>query len=490
MSLQEKRTLWSRQEQTTRFCKIKILLPLVILGYVISTTINPSLGVSYQQVISMDSLMSTTALVGSSSSSTAHSISNPIHSWLTTTENRPPTVEDEDDEGDEGDEDNNNKVVEEETTEIPLYRESSAKTEAAATAISDHTTITTISDDLQCAICFFGLPRSYKELVLPSIVKHVLEPNAKYNCDIFVHFYARNKELKGRLNPGGEMDPKEIYALEGAVQQVMAATNSTKSSSSSSPAIIFSNDTERTFFDLRRKQIDKYLKTKDKTNGKKLYFPWKQKTWKRSSLVNLIRQWHSIETVFGLMEHYMTTVKKKNYTRVAMLRNDAMYLSPIDILKLDNDNGDKNDQQHNVDDVNNEHFVIAPFANYPVNDRMIYGPYEAIKIWATQRFNLVEQRAQNKANRGMVMHSETFMQQSILPAMEDLGYKQHVHPGLCFIRTRPDSKALYNDCRTQGMAKGFEKKSAVISEINNILGRSCEPAVGKKGNSANLLIQC
>ena len=50
------------------------------------------------------------------------------------------------------------------------------------------------SDEFQCAICFFGLPRSYKEMVLPNIVKNVLEPNHKYNCDVFVHFDARWKD--------------------------------------------------------------------------------------------------------------------------------------------------------------------------------------------------------------------------------------------------------------------------------------------------------
>lgn len=478
MSFQEKRTLRLKQEKN-RFCKMKILVPLVvILGYVISTT-NLSLS---QRVIFMESLMSTTTVGSSTSSTPDQSVgNNPI-------EPTEKPVEYEDSQMDE-----DSKVVEAASTKMPAnyYSDNDEGREAAADDTEkekEPDTQNNANDDLQCAICFFGLPRSYKEMVLPSIVKNVLKPNAKYNCDIFVHFYARKKELKGRLNPGGEMDPTEIYALESAVQEVA------QSKASSPQAVIFSNDTEKTFFDVRRKQIDKYLKTKDDKTGNKLYFPWKQKTWKRSSLVNLIRQWHSIENVFGQMESHMEKMgEKKNYTRVAMLRNDAMYLSPIDILKLDNDENNETDNvndQSNKVDVKNQHFVIAPFANYPVNDRMVYGPYDAIKIWATERFNLVEGRAKKSANRGMVMHSETFMQQTILPAMESLGYKQHVHPGLCFIRTRPDSKALFNDCRTMGTAKGFEKRSVVVSEMESILGRSCETALGQKGKRANHLIQC
>jgi hypothetical protein len=40
-----------------------------------------------------------------------------------------------------------------------------------------------------------------------------------------------------------------------------------------------------------------------------------------------------------------------NYTRVAMLRNDVMYLTPIDIMKLDNV----------TMDTENRHYIIPPF---------------------------------------------------------------------------------------------------------------------------------
>ena len=38
----------------------------------------------------------------------------------------------------------------------------------------------------RCAILFFGLPRSFKDLVLPSVEANLMTPNARYNCDFFV----------------------------------------------------------------------------------------------------------------------------------------------------------------------------------------------------------------------------------------------------------------------------------------------------------------
>jgi hypothetical protein len=69
----------------------------------------------------------------------------------------------------------------------------------------------------RCALCFFGLPRSYKELVLPSIEQNILIPNARHHCDIFVHYYFKREEAAGRYNLGGKIDPNEILLLETAV---------------------------------------------------------------------------------------------------------------------------------------------------------------------------------------------------------------------------------------------------------------------------------
>jgi len=68
------------------------------------------------------------------------------------------------------------------------------------------------------------------------------------------------------------------------------------------------------------------------------------------------------------------------YTRVGMFRSDVLYLTPIDIYQTERDEYDSQNSQA----------MLAPFGAMPINDRMIYGPYEAIEIWATKRFDFIE----------------------------------------------------------------------------------------------------
>ena len=178
MSQQERRALRRRRE-TRQYCKVKLFASLVLFSGAIAAS-NPS-SMSNLQSVSMENLMSTAV-------ETVDTFSSTSTSAATISPNNPAT----------------------------------------AISIADSANTSPIANgdgNTQCAICFFGLPRSYKELVLPSIVKNVLEPNLEYKCDIFVHYYARKKELKGRLNPGGEMDPTEIFSLKPAVEQVYSAHN-------------------------------------------------------------------------------------------------------------------------------------------------------------------------------------------------------------------------------------------------------------------------
>ena len=64
-----------------------------------------------------------------------------------------------------------------------------------------------------CAILLFGLPRAFKEYVLPSLEKNVIRPNAKYGCDYFVHFYKQASEGSGRSGRGGTINPDDIFLL-------------------------------------------------------------------------------------------------------------------------------------------------------------------------------------------------------------------------------------------------------------------------------------
>jgi hypothetical protein len=61
-----------------------------------------------------------------------------------------------------------------------------------------------------------------------------------------------------------------------------------------------------------------------------------------------------------------------------------MFLSPIDVAFLDRDEMDGHDQ----------HTALAPFGKHPANDRMIYGPLEGVRVWATKCFELIEKQVQ------------------------------------------------------------------------------------------------
>ena len=97
-------------------------------------------------------------------------------------------------------------------------------------------------------------------------------------------------------------------------------------------------------------------------------------------------------------ESEANTNNNMKYSRVGMFRSDCMYLTPIDIAMVSGSNKSGNNTNGNNDivDSNNQNMMIAAFAQHPVNDRMTYGPFQGVKIWATKRFKLIEERAKSK----------------------------------------------------------------------------------------------
>jgi hypothetical protein len=312
-----------------------------------------------------------------------------------------------------------------------------------------------------CALLFFGLPRAYKEMVLPSIVQNILIPNARHECDIYVHYYHQRAETAGRYNPGGAIDPDDIFLLKQAAIDVAKHHGY----GGRLPHVAFVNDTELSFGKKRGTSLDKYQNTTDK-KGRPLYFPWKDKGWQTSSLTNMVKGWHSIDSVFQLME---TTSAQQlhnfSYSRVGIFRSDVMFLTPIDIAALDRDRMD----------VHNQHVVLAPFGKHPVNDRMIYGPLLGVKVWATQRFELIEKRVQLHKDPGYEMHSERFLNASLLPAIQKLGVSINTNPDICFLRTRADKSVLLRDCSgtVSGKTRDLGDAAAVTSLVEAIVGTNC-----------------
>eukprot|EP00980_Cylindrotheca_fusiformis_P003718 scaffold823_cov86-Cylindrotheca_fusiformis.AAC.5 len=313
----------------------------------------------------------------------------------------------------------------------------------------------------RCAFCFFGLPRAYKNMVLPSIVRNLLIPNARHNCDIYVHYYKQFEEVSGRRNRGGKINPDDIFLLEPEVKRIAAKYGPKDGRNANRvPNVAFTYDTDDMFWEKRKDLLAKYHNT-TRPDGKPAYFPWATKTYTHASLDNMVRQWHSIEFAYKLLDYHAKQLGV-TYSRVGMFRNDAMYVTPIDIAVMD----------RGQYDTQNKHVVLAAFAQFPINDRMIYGPYDAVKIWSTKRFELIEKRVQLAKDPGFEMHSERFLNSTVFPVIRELGVETVVNRDICFVRTRADEAALANDCLIGGMSRGFGRvnKKAMVE---NIVGKKC-----------------
>jgi hypothetical protein len=142
-----------------------------------------------------------------------------------------------------------------------------------------------------------------------------------------------------------------------------------------------------------------------------------------------------------------------------------MFVTPIDIASLDLDGMD----------VQNQHAIVPGFAQHPANDRMIYGPLEGVRVWATKRFELIEKRVQSHQDPGFGMHSERFINATVLPAIEELGITLYTNSDICFIRTRADKSVILDDCflRNVPRTRGWWGPDTVKSLVESIVGTSC-----------------
>ncbi|VEU44794.1 unnamed protein product [Pseudo-nitzschia multistriata] len=396
-----------------------------------------------------------------------------------------------------------------------------------------------------CAIGLFGLPRSFKKYVLPSLEANVIRPNAAYGCDYFVHYYKQDSEEAGRSGRGGSVRPDDVLLLRGVVetvhnehwenrhQQQRPATDTINDGRITTtttaafplptmpppmPTVAFVSDTNETFWDARFEHyLKRYRMARDKDTGNYLFYPYKEPTYEYpGTLDNIIRQWHSVQAVWEAMEGHQQQNQQhqhqrkkhqqtnKRYDRVAMLRNDVVYITPIDIYRVP-ELGTSTSSKGGGNEIYSTS-VVPGFAKYPVNDRMIYGPYEAVEIWASKRFENIELYATDpNRNKGMVLHSETFLNASIFEAIKGLGsqrgetetetattpatveksssnsssnattlarqarnvYRVVEDPWICFLRVRADGAVWIEDCdpKKSGFGGGYPGGEANYTDL-------------------------
>jgi hypothetical protein len=190
---------------------------------------------------------------------------------------------------------------------------------------------------------------------------------------------------------------------------------------------------------------------------------------------NIVKMWHSIEQVWNLMEHHAQQ-NNITYHRVAMLRSDVVYMTPIDIW----DTG-----KWNTIDAQNTIAVIPGFGKHPVSDRIVYGPYQAVQQWATTRFTSLDRHVEWVQHNmpGWGMHSEKFVNWTILPAMRRTGVQVVEHDTMCFFRARSDETVWIKDCDGDKHTTSRHIQNYVNPDrrkaVEDVLGRTCPGEIVK-----------
>mmetsp|Transcript_20618 Transcript_20618/g.41260 ORF Transcript_20618/g.41260 Transcript_20618/m.41260 type:complete len:407 (-) Transcript_20618:86-1306(-) len=313
----------------------------------------------------------------------------------------------------------------------------------------------------RCAINLWGLPRAFKSLVLPSLIKNVIRPNADYGCDYFVHYYEVTEETAGRSGAGGSINFEDIKLLERAVHDVARDRNLKL------PHVGFKSDRMETFED-KYSGLLKRIRTEKNSKGEYRIFPYKAATFTMEVIDNILKMWHTIQESWSAMQSH-AELQRFSYERVAMLRNDVVYVTPIDVYEIRP--GEK--------DTSNEIAVIPGFGRYPINDRMIYGPARAVEIWASHRFKLLDRHIDlvEKTDPGFGLHSEIFMAFTIFPRIRSSGFGIAEHDKICFFRARSDETVWFHDCDK-------ESKESIVDNlpdsnegtrklVSSVIGHKC-----------------
>jgi hypothetical protein len=169
-----------------------------------------------------------------------------------------------------------------------------------------------------------------------------------------------------------------------------------------------------------------------------------------TSMDNMIRQWHSIESVWKLMTAYEESHSMR-FSRVGFFRLDVRYVDSIDI--------------------SNESLAVVPslmhdtiYWSSQLNDRMFYGARDFAEVWATGRFQSVTDYLnwqQTVAPTSFIsgLHSESFMNY-LLREKWELPVEEH---DVCFERVRASGDVLEDDCSLMG--KGG--KGVIVLSMHN-----------------------
>jgi len=247
----------------------------------------------------------------------------------------------------------------------------------------------------RCALLFFGLPKHFRDIVLPSIRKHILSVNP--SCDVFLHGYNisnTNNPRNGEINV--HLHTHEVYLMSEATSIVLDNIEMFES----------------------RHNVSQYYQ----------YFP-QNRGWNFPvSMHSMLKQWYSIERVWKQMllnEHNSSTGKLiGHYKRIGFFRSDVLYTNNINVF-----DGDA---------------VTASFNNlyHYTNDRVFYGIRKYAELWATKRFTYVNHYMQTDFGKKNRLHSESFLYHLMSYWKIPIQFRD-----ICFYRVRATGAISLDDCK-------------------------------------------
>eukprot|EP00547_Thalassionema_nitzschioides_P007103 CAMPEP_0194210234 /NCGR_PEP_ID=MMETSP0156-20130528/8108_1 /TAXON_ID=33649 /ORGANISM="Thalassionema nitzschioides, Strain L26-B" /LENGTH=366 /DNA_ID=CAMNT_0038937557 /DNA_START=33 /DNA_END=1130 /DNA_ORIENTATION=- len=276
------------------------------------------------------------------------------------------------------------------------------------------------SCEKKCALLFFGLVKEYRELILPSIRRNILELNP--HCDIFLHTYnLTNIPISDR---SGETEESPL-----AVDEAYLLTENV------------TMDTLSEFWAKRGKMVNYTQQYRHKAWG--LCPPC-------TSHNNMIMQWHSIQSVWDLMvQHEQKIISGKDlknqdndasldyrekhyyYEQIGLFRSDVYYPWPISIF---------------------EHSAGVPeFAsNAGYNDRLFYGERKYASVWA-DRFAFVDIFIRKYMHTWIFTGHQGFHSETYLGALlKSHQVPVHQNSETCVWRVRSGMRLSVNDCYQPG----------------------------------------
>ena len=186
----------------------------------------------------------------------------------------------------------------------------------------------------RCALAFVGAaPRGFRTRTAPGLVRHVLLPNARYGCDVFVHY-----------DPDGAgADAADVRAVASLPDVVAAVAGRVvgRRPAAAPRVVLLPAETEEAFERKYGDLVARYCTAADPGTGKPLYFPTADRAYAScADLRNVIKEWDALQATWDALVERGEEQGGTGYGRVAFLRLDALYARPVDVWQLDKDNYD------------------------------------------------------------------------------------------------------------------------------------------------------